>query len=119
MRPLAAGELQVLRAGDATAGTYTWVPVPDPGARTTQTRHQVPGAKVAVFNTFTMREGAGRVPSGAGLAATEGEAGPSSWCRRRPHRSRRARRPARSGCGRRIVIRTESAKSGIAGLAWW
>ena len=43
---LSAGALQVLVAGADTSGTYTWAPVPDPSARPTPTRHQVPGAKI-------------------------------------------------------------------------
>lgn len=42
---LSAGTLQVLRAGTATSGTFTWVTVPDPDGSPTQTRDQVSGAK--------------------------------------------------------------------------
>lgn len=49
---LAAGELQVMRAGDGTSGAFTWAPVPDPDATAARTRHQVAGAKL-----FTGGEG--------------------------------------------------------------
>jgi secreted PhoX family phosphatase len=42
---LSAGTLQVLRAGTATSGSFTWVTVPDPDGSPTQTRDQVSGAK--------------------------------------------------------------------------
>ncbi|MFE4608644.1 alkaline phosphatase PhoX [Streptomyces niveus] len=42
---LSAGTLQVLRAGTATSGVFTWVTVPDPDGSPTQTRDQVSGAK--------------------------------------------------------------------------
>lgn len=42
---LSVGTLQVLRAGTATSGTFTWVTVPDPDGSPTQTRDQVSGAK--------------------------------------------------------------------------
>lgn len=42
---LSAGTLQVLRAGTATSGAFTWVTVPDPDGSPTQTRDQVSGAK--------------------------------------------------------------------------
>ena len=43
---LSAGTLQVLTAGTATSGTFTWTTVPDPDGSPTQTRYQVAGAKV-------------------------------------------------------------------------
>jgi secreted PhoX family phosphatase len=43
---LSQGELQVLVAGTAAAGSFTWQRVPDPDGSPTATRHQVPGAKV-------------------------------------------------------------------------
>ncbi|MFC8077913.1 alkaline phosphatase PhoX [Streptomyces sp. NPDC057307] len=42
---LSSGTLQVLRAGTATSGSFTWVTVPDPDGSPTQTRDQVSGAK--------------------------------------------------------------------------
>lgn len=39
------GRLEVACGGSATAGRLTWVPVPDPAASTTPTRHQVAGVK--------------------------------------------------------------------------
>lgn len=42
---LSSGRLQVLRAGSATSGTYTWADVPDPDGSPTVTRNQVSGAK--------------------------------------------------------------------------
>ncbi|MET4922194.1 DUF839 domain-containing protein [Streptomyces sp. PSRA5] len=42
---LSSGTLQVLRAGTATSGAFTWVTVPDPDGSPTQTRDQVSGAK--------------------------------------------------------------------------
>ncbi|MET9556719.1 alkaline phosphatase PhoX [Streptomyces sp. NPDC006645] len=42
---LSAGTLQVLRAGTATSGAFTWATVPDPDGSPTQTRDQVSGAK--------------------------------------------------------------------------
>jgi secreted PhoX family phosphatase len=42
---LSAGTLQVLRAGTATSGSYTWATVPDPDGSPTATRNQVSGAK--------------------------------------------------------------------------
>lgn len=43
---LAAGTLQVLRAGTATSGTFSWATVSDPDGSPTATRYQVSGAKV-------------------------------------------------------------------------
>jgi secreted PhoX family phosphatase len=42
---LSSGALQVLRAGTATSGSFTWAPVPDPDGSPTATRNQVAGAK--------------------------------------------------------------------------
>ncbi|MEU1280147.1 alkaline phosphatase PhoX [Streptomyces sp. NPDC005805] len=42
---LSSGRLQVLRAGSATSGSYTWADVPDPDGSPTVTRNQVSGAK--------------------------------------------------------------------------
>jgi secreted PhoX family phosphatase len=42
---LSAGTLQVLRAGTATSGSFTWGTVPDPDGSPTVTRNQVSGAK--------------------------------------------------------------------------
>ncbi|WFB09698.1 PhoX family protein [Streptomyces sp. LX-29] len=42
---LSTGTLQVLRAGSATSGTFTWATVPDPDGSPTATRNQVSGAK--------------------------------------------------------------------------
>jgi secreted PhoX family phosphatase len=42
---LSSGTLQVLRAGTATSGTFTWANVPDPDGSPTATRNQVSGAK--------------------------------------------------------------------------
>lgn len=42
---LAAGQLQVLVAGSATSGGFTWANVPDPDGSPTATRNQVSGAK--------------------------------------------------------------------------
>ncbi len=42
---LAAGTLQVLKAGSATSGSFTWANVPDPDGSPTATRNQVSGAK--------------------------------------------------------------------------
>ncbi|WP_018654001.1 alkaline phosphatase PhoX [Actinomadura flavalba] len=42
---LASGTLQVLRAGTATSGSFTWANVPDPDGSPTETRNQVSGAK--------------------------------------------------------------------------
>ncbi|GAA1407518.1 DUF839 domain-containing protein [Kitasatospora putterlickiae] len=42
---LSAGTLQVLKAGTATSGTFTWATVPDPDGAPTTTRNQVTGAK--------------------------------------------------------------------------
>ncbi|WP_405799614.1 alkaline phosphatase PhoX [Streptomyces sp. NBC_01506] len=42
---LSSGTLQVLRAGTATSGSFTWVTVPDPDGSPTVTRDQVSGAK--------------------------------------------------------------------------
>ena len=42
---LSSGTLQVLRAGTATSGSFTWATVPDPDGSPTATRNQVSGAK--------------------------------------------------------------------------
>ncbi|GIF12496.1 alkaline phosphatase PhoX [Actinoplanes teichomyceticus] len=42
---LSSGRLQVLRAGSATSGSFTWADVPDPDGSPTVTRSQVSGAK--------------------------------------------------------------------------
>ncbi|MCF2533304.1 alkaline phosphatase PhoX [Yinghuangia soli] len=42
---LASGTLQVLKAGTATSGSFTWANVPDPDGSPTATRSQVSGAK--------------------------------------------------------------------------
>ncbi|RAY15572.1 translocation protein TolB [Actinomadura craniellae] len=42
---LASGTLQVLRAGTATSGSFTWANVPDPDGSPTATRNQVSGVK--------------------------------------------------------------------------
>ncbi|MCI3222364.1 alkaline phosphatase PhoX [Streptomyces sp. NP-1717] len=42
---LSSGTLQVLRAGTATSGSFTWATVPDPDGSPTLTRDQVSGAK--------------------------------------------------------------------------
>jgi secreted PhoX family phosphatase len=42
---LSSGTLQVLRAGTATSGSFTWGTVPDPDGSPTATRNQVSGAK--------------------------------------------------------------------------
>ncbi|MFC4852438.1 alkaline phosphatase PhoX [Actinophytocola glycyrrhizae] len=42
---LSAGTLQVLVAGSATSGSFTWATVPDPDGSPTRTRDQVSGAK--------------------------------------------------------------------------
>jgi secreted PhoX family phosphatase len=42
---LSAGALQVLVAGSATSGSFTWATVPDPDGSPTATRSQVSGAK--------------------------------------------------------------------------
>ncbi|WP_330175934.1 PhoX family protein [Streptomyces sp. NBC_01498] len=42
---LSSGTLQVLRAGTATSGSFTWADVPDPDGSPTATRDQVSGAK--------------------------------------------------------------------------
>ncbi|MFI1399901.1 alkaline phosphatase PhoX [Streptomyces sp. NPDC020681] len=42
---LASGTLQVLKAGTATSGSFTWANVPDPDGSPTATRNQVSGAK--------------------------------------------------------------------------
>lgn len=42
---LSAGTLQVLVAGSATSGSFTWATVPDPDGSPTATRNQVSGAK--------------------------------------------------------------------------
>ncbi|MGD9483293.1 alkaline phosphatase PhoX [Streptomyces sp. TRM70308] len=42
---LSSGTLQVLVAGSGTSGSFRWQNVPDPGAGSTATRHQVSGAK--------------------------------------------------------------------------
>ncbi|MEV0779490.1 alkaline phosphatase PhoX [Streptomyces sp. NPDC050433] len=42
---LSTGTLEVLRAGTATSGSFTWATVPDPDGSPTQTRDQVSGAK--------------------------------------------------------------------------
>ncbi|MFB8243198.1 alkaline phosphatase PhoX [Kitasatospora purpeofusca] len=42
---LSAGTLQVLKAGTATSGSFTWGTVPDPDGSPTVTRDQVSGAK--------------------------------------------------------------------------
>ncbi|MFG1717038.1 alkaline phosphatase PhoX [Micromonospora chalcea] len=49
---LSTGTLQVLHAGTATSGTFTWATVPDPDGSPTPTRQQVSGAK-----TFNGGEG--------------------------------------------------------------
>ncbi|GAA3059337.1 DUF839 domain-containing protein [Streptomyces roseofulvus] len=43
---LSSGTLQVLKAGTAASGTFTWQNVPDPDGSPTATRYQVSGAKV-------------------------------------------------------------------------
>ncbi|GAA4084138.1 alkaline phosphatase PhoX [Actinomadura miaoliensis] len=43
---LSSGTLQVLVAGSATSGSFSWANVPDPDGSPTATRYQVPGAKV-------------------------------------------------------------------------
>ncbi|GAA3395856.1 alkaline phosphatase PhoX [Streptomyces roseoviridis] len=43
---LSSGTLQVLVAGSATSGSFTWQNVPDPDGSPTATRYQVSGAKV-------------------------------------------------------------------------
>lgn len=42
---LSTGTLEVLRAGTATSGAFTWATVPDPDGSPTATRSQVSGAK--------------------------------------------------------------------------
>ncbi|MFI0417159.1 alkaline phosphatase PhoX [Spongiactinospora sp. 9N601] len=42
---LSSGTLQVLRAGTATSGSFTWANVPDPDGSPTATRNQVSGVK--------------------------------------------------------------------------
>ncbi|MGW7466680.1 alkaline phosphatase PhoX [Streptomyces xantholiticus] len=42
---LSSGTLQVLKAGTATSGSFTWANVPDPDGSPTLTRDQVSGAK--------------------------------------------------------------------------
>lgn len=42
---LSSGTLQVLKAGTATSGSFTWATVPDPDGAPTVTRDQVSGAK--------------------------------------------------------------------------
>ncbi len=42
---LSSGTLQVMVAGSATSGSFTWATVPDPDGSPTQTRDQVSGAK--------------------------------------------------------------------------
>ncbi|MGS2646220.1 alkaline phosphatase PhoX [Streptosporangium sp. LJ11] len=42
---LSSGTLQVLRAGSATSGSFTWANVPDPDGSPTATRSQVSGSK--------------------------------------------------------------------------
>ncbi|MFJ6660807.1 alkaline phosphatase PhoX [Streptomyces sp. NPDC091377] len=42
---LSAGTLQVMVAGSATSGSFTWADVPDPDGSPTTTRTQVPGSK--------------------------------------------------------------------------
>ncbi|WP_406288671.1 alkaline phosphatase PhoX [Embleya sp. NBC_00896] len=42
---LSAGTLQVLKAGTATSGAFTWATVPDPDGSPTPTRSQVSGSK--------------------------------------------------------------------------
>ncbi|WP_067825637.1 alkaline phosphatase PhoX [Actinomadura kijaniata] len=42
---LSSGTLQVMVAGSATSGTFTWATVPDPDGSPTATRSQVSGAK--------------------------------------------------------------------------
>jgi secreted PhoX family phosphatase len=42
---LSSGTLQVIRAGTATSGSFTWGTVPDPDGSPTATRNQVSGAK--------------------------------------------------------------------------
>lgn len=42
---LSSGTLQVLRAGSAASGSFTWATVPDPDGSPAQTRDQVSGAK--------------------------------------------------------------------------
>lgn len=42
---LSAGTLQVLKAGTATSGSFSWQTVPDPDGSPTTTRNQVSGAK--------------------------------------------------------------------------
>ncbi|GGX55576.1 alkaline phosphatase PhoX [Streptomyces fructofermentans] len=42
---LSAGTLQVMVAGTATSGSFTWADVPDPDGSPTSTRTQVPGSK--------------------------------------------------------------------------
>jgi secreted PhoX family phosphatase len=42
---LSSGTLQVLKAGTATSGSFTWATVPDPDGSPTATRNQVTGAK--------------------------------------------------------------------------
>ncbi|MEU1802308.1 alkaline phosphatase PhoX [Streptomyces sp. NPDC019937] len=43
---LASGQLQVLTAGTATSGSFSWANVPDPDGSPTATRDQVPSAKI-------------------------------------------------------------------------
>jgi secreted PhoX family phosphatase len=43
---LSSGTLQVLKAGTATSGSFTWATVPDPDGSPTATRDQVSGAKL-------------------------------------------------------------------------
>lgn len=43
---LSSGTLQVLKAGTATSGSFTWGTVPDPDGSPTATRYQVSGSKV-------------------------------------------------------------------------
>ncbi|WP_432096872.1 alkaline phosphatase PhoX [Streptomyces sp. bgisy100] len=42
---LSSGTLQVLKAGSATSGSFSWATVPDPDGSPTVTRNQVSGAK--------------------------------------------------------------------------
>ncbi|RNG27469.1 alkaline phosphatase PhoX [Streptomyces botrytidirepellens] len=43
---LSSGQLQVLVAGTATSGSFSWANVPDPDGSPTATRDQVPAAKI-------------------------------------------------------------------------
>ncbi len=72
---LSSGTLQVLKAGTATSGSFTWQNVPDPDGSPTATRSQVSGSAAT---TPTTRSGSPpRATTGSGSSTSR--TAPTSW----------------------------------------